>query len=180
MTKYLDKFFGIVAPQTGAAALAVMYSIVGLVFAILSFGRCTGLYGYWGVTRGSTWHKRQFVSCSWGFLLMFLCWGIVYIAVEDNHVEKVNTGCMEINPGWTREMCDKSRKRAATVATVLVTVGMIFGIYFTLVVSRWVSGIEWAEHLEAEKLLEDWRNGHGEQPHIKDPFAIQIEGEHKA
>ncbi|KAF9163886.1 hypothetical protein DFQ27_001372 [Actinomortierella ambigua] len=202
MSKYFEKFFGCVAPRTGAVALSIFYTIVGFVFAILSFGRwimphaeldlslpwavvcllllATGLYGYWGVTRGSTWHKRQFVSCSWGFLLMFLCWAIVYIAVEDTHVDKVNTGCMDINPDWTLEECDSSRKRAATIATVMVTIGMLIGIYFTLVLSSWVSGIEWAEHLEAEKQLDDWRNGHGEQPHIKDPYAIHIEGEDKA
>ncbi|KAG0236358.1 hypothetical protein BGW41_000439 [Actinomortierella wolfii] len=199
MVKLFDSFFGVVAPRTGAIVLSILYSIIGLVFAILCFGRwimphaeldlslpwaivCllllgTGLYGYWGVTKGSTWHKRQFVSCSWGFLLMFLCWAIVYIAVEDNHVDKVNAGCLERNPDWTLDKCNDRRKRAATVATVMVTIASIFGIYFTIVLSRWVSSLEWEEHLQAEKALEDWRNGRGEQPTVHDPYAIHIEGE---
>ncbi|KAI7816869.1 hypothetical protein BC939DRAFT_28722 [Gamsiella multidivaricata] len=38
--RIFDKFFGVVAPATGAPILAGLYAIVGLVFAILCFGRC--------------------------------------------------------------------------------------------------------------------------------------------
>ncbi|KAF8930534.1 hypothetical protein BGZ58_008189 [Dissophora ornata] len=192
-----DKFFGLVAPATGTPILAALYAVVGFVFMVLSFGRwimphaetdlaipwaivClllffTGAYGFWATTRASTWHRRQFVSFSWGFLLMFLCWAIVYIAVEEHHVEKVNNGCMELNPTWGLEKCDDRRKTASTIAIALVTVAMVFGFYFTLVVSRWVSGIEWEEHLEEERGLEQWRNGHGENPHLKSDFVVDVE-----
>ncbi|KAF9301153.1 hypothetical protein BGZ74_007046 [Mortierella antarctica] len=193
--KIFDKFFGLVEPATAAPILAVCYAIIGFVFMILCFGRwimphaetdlaipwaivcilllITGVYGYWAVTRGNTWHHRQFVSASWGFLLMFLCWAIVYIAVENNQDTKVNTGCMNRNPTWTLQQCDESRKRAALIATIMTVIGMVFGIYFTMVLSKWVSGIEWEEHLEEERRLEEWRSGHGANPHIKEPFAIE-------
>ncbi|KAG0336233.1 hypothetical protein BG000_006787 [Podila horticola] len=192
--KIFDKFFGLVQPATGAPILAVFYAVVGLIFMILCFGRwimphaetdlsipwavvcillfLTGVYGYWAVTRGNTWHHRQFVSASWGFLLMFLCWAIVYIAVEMHHVSKVNAGCKQRNPTWTLQQCDNSRKRGALIAIIMTVIGMIFGIYCTMVVSKWVSAIEWEDHLEEERRLEDWRNGRGENPHIKDPFVI--------
>ncbi|KAG0055027.1 hypothetical protein BGZ83_009797 [Gryganskiella cystojenkinii] len=184
-----DKFFGLVQPSTGAPILAIIYAILGFVFMVLSAGRwimphaesdlsipwavvcfllfATGVYGYWASTKGSTWHHRQFVSASWGFLLMFLCWAIVYIAVEDHHIEKVNKGCMARNPDWSLTKCDDRRKTASLIATILVTIGMIFGFYFTLVLSKWVTAIEWAEHLEEERRLEEWRNGHGADPHVK-------------
>ncbi|KAG0262403.1 hypothetical protein BG011_010200 [Mortierella polycephala] len=177
-----DKFFGLVQPSTGAPILAGFYTITGLAFTILSFGRwimphaeldlslpwaivslllfVTGAYGLWATTKGSTWHHRQFVSACWGFILMFLCWAIVYIAVEDHHIEKVNNGCAELNPDWTEDECDSKRKTAVTVATALVTVASVFGLYFTLVVSKWVSGLEWEEHLEEERRLDQWRSGH--------------------
>ncbi|KAG0040583.1 hypothetical protein BGZ82_001038 [Podila clonocystis] len=192
--KIFDKFFGLVKPATGAPILAAFYAIVGLVFMILCFGRwimphaetdlaipwaivcilllITGVYGFWAVTRGNTWHHRQFVSASWGFLLMFLCWAIVYIAVEMHHIDKVNTGCMGRNPTWTLQKCDSSRKRAALIAIILTVIGMVLGIYCTLVLSKWVSAIEWEEHLDEERRLEEWRNGHGENPHIKEHFQI--------
>ncbi|KAF9965149.1 hypothetical protein BGZ70_005329 [Mortierella alpina] len=180
-----DKFFGLVQPRTGAPVLAAFYAIIGFVFTILSFGRwimphaetdlaipwavvCillffTGAYGFWATTKGSTWHHRQFVSASWGFILMYLCWAIVYIAVENHHVEKVNRGCIELT-GWDETKCDDRRKTAVTVATALTTIAMILGFYFTLVLSKWVSSIEWEEHLEEERRLEQWRSGHGEKP----------------
>ncbi|KAG0196298.1 hypothetical protein BGX28_010310 [Mortierella sp. GBA30] len=189
-----DKFFGSISPAKFAPILAVIYFLIGLVFMILCFGRwimphaetdlaipwaiicillmLTGAYGYWACTRGNTWHRRQFVSASWGFFLMFLCWGIVYIAVEEHHVEKVNNGCMARNPDWSLTKCNDRRETAALVAIVLVTIGMLLGIYFTLVLSRWVSSIEWAEHLEEEKRLADWRAGKGENPHIKEHFQV--------
>ncbi|KAG0285347.1 hypothetical protein BGZ96_010379 [Linnemannia gamsii] len=176
-----SKFFGLVAAPTGAPILGLVYAIIGFVFAILCFGRwimphaaldltlpwaivclllfATGAYGYWGATKGSNWHKRQFVSASWGFLLMYLCWAIVYIAVENNHVVKVNGDCEERNPEWDDGQCEASRQSTVTIATVFVTLGMVLGIYFTLVVSRWVSGLEWEAHLEEEQRLEKWRRG---------------------
>ncbi|GJJ74615.1 hypothetical protein EMPS_06973 [Entomortierella parvispora] len=187
-----NKFFGVIEPYTGAPVLAAIYAILGLVFMILSAGRwimphaesdlsipwavvcflllLTGVYGYWATTRGSTWHHRQFVSASWGFLLMFLCWAIVYIAVEDHHVEKVNDGCMAHNPSWGLKKCDDRRKTASLIATILVTIGMVLGFYLTLVVSKWVTAIEWAEHLEEERRLEEYRSGH-----TQEKFAIQAE-----
>ncbi|KAF9926708.1 hypothetical protein BGZ67_007985 [Mortierella alpina] len=190
-----NKFFGVFNPATFAPVLAGLYAVIGLVFMILCFGRwimphaetdlaipwavisilllVTGVYGVWACTKGSTWHHRQFVSACWGFFLMFLCWGIVYIAVEMHHIEKVNTGCMQRNPGWSLTQCDDRRKTAALVAIILVTIGMVLGIYFTMVLSRWVSSIEWAEHLEEEKRLADWRAGKGENPHIKEPFQVE-------
>jgi predicted membrane protein len=104
---------------------------------------------------------------------MLLCWGVVYIAVETHHQDKVNTGCMKLNPDWTLQQCDDRRNTAAIIAIVLVTVGMLFGIYFTLVLSRWVSSIEWAEHLDEEKRLADWRAGKAENPHIKAHFVVE-------
>ncbi|KAG0306675.1 hypothetical protein BGZ98_001930, partial [Dissophora globulifera] len=116
---------------------------------------------------GSTWHHRQFVSASWGFFLMFLCWGVVYIAVERNHADKVNTGCMQRNPSWDLQKCDDRRKMASLVAIVLVSLGMIFGLYFTVEMSRWVSSIEWREHLEQEQRLANWRAGKGDNPNTE-------------
>jgi len=52
---------------------------------------------------------------------------------------------------------------------------MVFGIYFTLVLSRWVGTIEWEEHLVEEKRLADWRAGKGENPHIKEHFIVDGE-----
>ena len=130
----------------------------------------TGVYGFWATTKGSTWHHRQFVSASWGFLLMFLCWAIVYIAVEEHHVDKVNKECEKHNPTWGLKRCDDRRKTASLIATILVTIGMVFGLYFTLVVSKWVTAIEWTEHLEAERRLEAYRSGHAEEK-----FAIKAE-----
>ncbi|KAK3830455.1 MAG: hypothetical protein JOS17DRAFT_160998 [Linnemannia elongata] len=132
----------------------------------------TGVYGVWATTKGSTWHHRQFVSASWGFFLMLLCWGVVYIAVEVNQQEKVNAGCLRLNPDWTLQECDDRRKTASIIAIVLVTIGLLFGFYFTLVLSRWVGSIEWAEHLEEEKRLADWRAGKAENPHIKEHFVV--------
>ncbi|KAF9333396.1 hypothetical protein BGZ91_011272 [Linnemannia elongata] len=221
-----SKFFGLVATPTGAPILGLVYATIGLVFAILCFGRftqlrlgqrhspllereqlsrimphaaldltlpwaivsllllATGVYGYWGTTKvnflamnmfslamslligkGNIWHKRQFVSASWGFLLMYLCWAIVYIAVENTHIEKVNRDCEERNPDWDDGRCEESRQSTVTIATVFVTIGMVLGIYFTLVVSRWVSGLEWEAHLEEEQRLEKWRRGELEKPH---------------
>ncbi|KAH7049819.1 hypothetical protein BKA57DRAFT_529120 [Linnemannia elongata] len=182
-----SKFFGLVVTPTGAPILGLVYAAIGLVFAILCFGRwimphaaldltlpwaivsllllVTGVYGYWGTTKGSIWHKRQFVSASWGFLLMYLCWAIVYIAVENTHIEKVNRDCEERNPDWDDGRCEESRQSTVTIATVFVTIGMVLGIYFTLVVSRWVSGLEWEAHLEEEERLEKWRRGELEKPH---------------
>ncbi|KAF9586274.1 hypothetical protein BGW38_007555 [Lunasporangiospora selenospora] len=137
----------------------------------------TGSYGFWAVTKGNLWHHRQFVSASWGFILMFLCWSIVYIAVEKNHVEKVNNGCLDRNKDWTYQQCDDRRKTATLSAIILVTIGSLLSIYFTLVVSRWISRLEWEEHLENERRLEQWRSGHGENPHIKRQFQIQGAGE---
>ncbi|KAF9295661.1 hypothetical protein BGZ88_001731 [Linnemannia elongata] len=190
-----DKFFGFIDPKTFAPILAGFYALVGFVFMILSFGRwimphaendlsipwgvicilllITGVYGVWATTKGSTWHHRQFVSASWGFFLMLLCWGVVYIAVEIHHKEKVNTGCLKRNPTWSLQKCDDRRKTASIIAIVLVTFGMLFGFYFTLVLSRWVSSIEWAEHLEEEKRLADWRAGKAENPHIKEHFVVE-------
>ncbi|KAF9128634.1 hypothetical protein BGX30_014261 [Mortierella sp. GBA39] len=189
-----DKFFGVIEPKTFAPILAGFYALVGFVFMILSFGHwimphaendlsipwgvicilllITGIYGVWATTKGSTWHHRQFVSACWGFFLMLLCWGIVYIAVEIHQQEKVNTGCLKRNPTWTLEKCDERRKTAAIVAIVMVTLGLLFGFYFTLVLSRWVGSIEWAEHLEEEKRLADWRAGKAENPHIKEHFVM--------
>ncbi|KAF9895790.1 hypothetical protein BX616_008828, partial [Lobosporangium transversale] len=135
----------------------------------------TGLYGIWATTKGNTWHHRQFVSASWGFILMFLCWGIVYIAVEEHHIEKVNRGCLERNQskGWDEARCDSRRRTAATIATVMVTIGMILGIYFTLVLSKWVSALEWEEHLEREKRLAAWRDGKGDNPHVENEYQIE-------
>ncbi|KAI7816870.1 hypothetical protein BC939DRAFT_28767 [Gamsiella multidivaricata] len=138
--------------------LAIPWAVICLLLLV------TGAYGLHATLKGSTWHRRQFVSFSWGFLLMFLCWAIVYIAVEEHHVEKVNKGCEERNPSWGEGVCDSRRKKAATIATALVTVGAILGFYFTLVLSKWVGGLEWEEHLEKERRLEQWRNGHGEKP----------------
>ncbi|KAF9096262.1 hypothetical protein BGX27_001141 [Mortierella sp. AM989] len=138
--------------------LAIPWAIVCLLLL------ATGLYGFWATTKGSTWHHRQFVSTSWGFLLMFLCWGIVYIAVEEHHVLKVNSGCME-RTSWTWDKCDQRRKTASLIAIILVSVGMVLGFYFTLILNRWVASIEWAEHLEEEKRLVEWRSGKGENPH---------------
>ncbi|KAG0067843.1 hypothetical protein BGZ89_005628 [Linnemannia elongata] len=190
-----DKFFGFIEPKTFAPILAGFYALVGFVFMILSFGRwimphaendlsipwgvicilllITGVYGVWATTKGSTWHHRQFVSASWGFFLMLLCWGVVYIAVEIHHKEKVNTGCLKRNPTWSLQKCDDRRKTASIIAIVLVTFGMLLGFYFTLVLSRWVSSIEWAEHLEEEKRLADWRAGKAENPHIKEHFVVE-------
>ncbi|KAG0052633.1 hypothetical protein BGZ83_002349 [Gryganskiella cystojenkinii] len=190
-----DGFFGVIDPATFAPILAIIYFVIGLVFMILSFGRwimphaetdlaipwaivclllmVTGAYGYWACIKGNTWHHRQFVSACWGFILMFLCWSIVYIAVELHHIDKVNTGCMRRNPSWGLDRCNSRRKTAALVAIILVTIGLILGIYFTLVLSRWVSKIEWEERLENERRLEEWRNGHGENPHIKEQFEIE-------
>ncbi|KAF9427853.1 hypothetical protein BGZ94_004006 [Podila epigama] len=190
----LDKFFGVVSPKAGAPILAAFYAIVGFVFMILCFGRwimphaetdlaipwavvcillfITGVYGFWAVTKGNTWHHRQFVSASWGFLLMFLCWAVVYIAVEEHHVDKVNGGCLKRNRDWTLKQCDDRRKKASLIAIILTTIAMIFGIYFTLILSKWVSAIEWEEHLDEERRLEEWRNGHGENPHIKEHFVV--------
>ncbi|KAG0209484.1 hypothetical protein BGX31_002083, partial [Mortierella sp. GBA43] len=116
-----------------------------------------------------------FVSASWGFLLMFLCWAIVYIAVEDHHVVKVNNGCYQRNPDWKFppkfpdvDECDDRRKLAVKIATALTTIGMFLGFYFTLVLSKWVSGLEWEEHLEKERRLEQWRSGHGANPNQKE------------
>ncbi|KAF9088624.1 hypothetical protein BGX29_000171 [Mortierella sp. GBA35] len=95
---------------------------------------------------------------------MFLCWAVVYIAVENNHIEKVNGDCEKRNPEWDEGACEESRKSTVTIATVLVTVGMVLGIYFTLVLSRWVSGLEWEAHLEEEERLEKWRNGQIDNP----------------
>ncbi|KAG0295039.1 hypothetical protein BGZ96_012702 [Linnemannia gamsii] len=192
-----DKFFGFIDPAKFAPILAGFYAVIGFVFMILSFGRwimphaendlaipwgvlcillmITGIYGVWATTKGSTWHHRQFVSASWGFFLMLLCWGVVYIAVEMHQVDKVNTGCMNLNKDWTLQQCNDRRQTAAITAIVLVTVGMVFGIYFTLVLSRWVGTIEWAEHLVEEKRLADWRAGKGENPHIKEHFIVDGE-----
>ncbi|ORZ18394.1 hypothetical protein BCR41DRAFT_352301 [Lobosporangium transversale] len=183
-----DKFFGVIPPAAGAMGLGVLYTIIGLVFAILSFGRwimphaetdlyipwgvvcillfVTGIYGTWATAKGTTWHLRQYVSFSWGFLLMFLCWAVVYIAVEDNHVEKVNAGCIELNKdkNWTEAMCNERREKAVTISIALVTIAMVLGFYFTLVLSKWVSGREWEDHLEEERRLDQWRSGHGEKP----------------
>ncbi|KAG9069775.1 hypothetical protein KI688_009100 [Linnemannia hyalina] len=190
-----DKFFGVIDPKTFAPFLAGFYAVVGFVFMILSFGRwimphaendlsipwgviCilllfTGVYGVWATTKGSTWHLRQFVSACWGFFLMLLCWGIVYIAVEMHQEEKVNAGCLKLNaPEWSLEECDERRKTAAITAIVMVTLGLLFGFYFTLVLSRWVGSIEWAEHLVEEKRLADWRAGKAENPHIKEHFVV--------
>jgi len=104
---------------------------------------------------------------------MLLCWGVVYIAVEIHHREKVNTGCMNRNKDWSLQKCDDRRKTAATVAIALVTIGIFFGFYFTLVLGRWVSSIEWADHLDEEKRLADWRAGKAENPHIKKHFNIE-------
>ncbi|KAF9432206.1 hypothetical protein BGZ76_011129 [Entomortierella beljakovae] len=177
-----DKFFGVVSPARGAFILAIFYTIVGFVFTILSFGRwimphaetdlfvpwaivclllfVTGVFGVYATTKGTTWHNRQFVSFSWGFLLMFLCWAVVYIVVEKQRLGKDGDDCTE--------MCDEDRKKAGTIATALVTVGMVFGLYFTLVLSKWVGGLEWEEHLEKERRLDQWRSGHGENPNVKD------------
>ncbi|KAG0252924.1 hypothetical protein BG011_006670 [Mortierella polycephala] len=184
-----DKFFGFISPAKFAPVLAGAYFLIGLVFMILSFGRwimphaetdlaipwaivcllllITGAYGMWATSKGVTWHLRQFVSAGWGFLLMFLCWGIVYIAVEEHHVDKVNNGCMA-RTGWDLQKCNDRRKTASLVATILVAVGMVVGMYFTLVLSRWVSAIEWQEHLEEEERLAAWRSGKGENPYAKD------------
>ncbi|KAF9364793.1 hypothetical protein BGX34_000340, partial [Mortierella sp. NVP85] len=195
--KIFEKFFGVIEPAKGAPFLAGLYTIIGLVFMILCFGRwimphaetdlaipwaivCllllfTGAYGLYATTKGNTWHHRQFVSASWGFLLMFLCWGIVYIAVEKHHVEKVNAGCIA-RTGWDLQRCDDRRETAALVAIILVVIGMVFGAYFTLVLNKWVSAIEWEEHLEEEKRLELWRSGKGENPHGKE-HSSNVEGE---
>ncbi|KAF9924750.1 hypothetical protein FBU30_005353 [Linnemannia zychae] len=181
-----EKFFGVIAAPTGTPILSSIYAVIGGIFTVLCFGRwimphaaldltlpwaivslllfITGVYGYWGTTKGSIWHKRQFVSASWGFLLMLLCWAIVYIAVENNHIEKVNNDCMERNPDWNDYKCEESRASTVTIATVLVSVGLVFGIYFTLVVSRWVSGLEWEAHLEKEERLEKRRRGQIDNP----------------
>jgi hypothetical protein len=92
--------------------------------------------------------------------------------VERHHIDKVNTGCMRRNPSWSLTKCDDRRKTSSLVAIILVTLGLLLGIYFTLVLNRWVSKIEWEEHLENERKLEQWRNGHGENPHIKEQFEI--------
>ncbi|KAK3841657.1 MAG: hypothetical protein J3R72DRAFT_475331 [Linnemannia gamsii] len=176
-----NKFFGVFEPKTFAPILAGFYTLVGFVFMIVSFGRwimphaendlsipwgiicillmITGAYGVWATTKGDTWHHRQFVSACWGFFLMLLCWGIVYIAVEMHPKGRV---------------FDDRRDKAATIAIVMVTIGMLFGIYFTLVLSRWVSAIEWADHLDEEKRLADWRAGKAENPHIKEHFVVDV------
>ncbi|KAF8929417.1 hypothetical protein BGZ47_001063 [Haplosporangium gracile] len=191
-----DKFFGFINPKTFAPILAGCYAVIGFVFMILSFGRwimphaendlsipwgvlcilllITGIYGVWATIKGNTWHRRQFVSACWGFFLMLLCWGIVYIAVEIHHREKVNAGCLARNaPAWDLQKCDDRRKTASIVATILVTIGLLFGFYFTLVLSRWVGSIEWVEHLDEEKQLADWRAGRAENPHIKEHFVVE-------
>ncbi|GJJ72162.1 hypothetical protein EMPS_04519 [Entomortierella parvispora] len=199
---FMDKFFGVLPPSTGAPILAVTYALIGLVFTMLCFGRwimphaetdlaipwaivcillfITGAYGFWAVTRGSIWHHRQFVSASWGFLLMFLCWAIVYIAVEDHYVAKVNTGCLNLNPQWSLLECDDARKSASLIAIILTSVGIILGVYFTLVISHWVTALEWEQHLENERKLELWRNGKGEDPLVKDAFVIDVPAESRA
>ncbi|KAG0034432.1 hypothetical protein BGZ81_004682 [Podila clonocystis] len=183
---FFNKFFGIVHPSTGAPILALTYALLGALFTVLSFSRwimphaaadlsipwgivslllfVTGVYGYWAVTKGNTWHYRQFVSASWGFLLMLLCWAIVYIAVEEHHVDKANTGCMMRNPGWAVQKCDEYRKKAVVAASIMTTISVVLGIYLTLVLSRWVTAVEWNEHMEEERRLEEWRSGHGEDP----------------
>lgn len=35
-----------------------------------------------------------------------------------------------------------------------------------------MGSIEWAEHLEEEKRLADWRAGKAENPHIKEHFVV--------
>ncbi|KAF9426198.1 hypothetical protein BGZ94_006832 [Podila epigama] len=177
----LDNFFGVVPSSKGTPILAAFYAVLGAAFSVLSFTRwimphaesdlfipwgvvslflfCTGAYGYWAVTRGDTWHHRQFVSASWGFLLMFACWAIVYIVMEDHQVIKVNGGCMALNPTWTIEKCNSRRKTAVIVATILCTIGLVLGIYFTLVVSKWVGVVEWDEHVEEERHIEETRSG---------------------
>ncbi|KAF9578559.1 hypothetical protein BGW38_005578 [Lunasporangiospora selenospora] len=139
--------------------LSLPWAIVSLLLAF------TGFYGLWGSSKGSTWHKRQFVSASWGFLLMFLCWAVVYIAVEDHHAERVNGECVDRNKdnAWTLTECDDRRKKAVVVASVLVSIAMVIGIYFTLVLSKWVTSVEWEEHLERERRLDQWRSGHAEK-----------------
>ncbi|KAF9438917.1 hypothetical protein BGZ76_003277 [Entomortierella beljakovae] len=183
-----DKFFGILSPETSTPLIAGLYAAIGFVFMILSFGRwimphaetdlaipwavvcilllITGAYGVWATTKGSTWHHRQYVSASWGFLLMFLCWGIVYIAVEENHVEKVNGGCVE-RTSWTWAKCDEHRRSASLIAIIMVSIGMILGTYLTVVTNRWVSSLEWAEQIEKEKRLAAWRDGKGENPNAE-------------
>lgn len=98
---------------------------------------------------------------------MLLCWAVVYVAVEDHHIEKVNNGCVAIN-GWTIKMCDDYRKKAIVVSSVMTTISLLLGIYFTLVVSRWVSALESDDQQEEERRLEEWRNGHGENPNAAD------------
>ncbi|KAF9308013.1 hypothetical protein BG003_011749 [Podila horticola] len=182
---FLNKFFGVVQPSTGTPILALIYAIAGALFTVLSFGRwimphaeadlsipwgvlslllfVTGVYGYWAVTRGNTWHHRQFVSASWGFLLMLLCWAVVYIAVEGHDVEKVNSGCVALSD-WTVRVCDDYRKKAVVVSSVMTTISMVLGVYLTLVVSRWVTALELNDYQEEERRLEEWRNGQGENP----------------
>ncbi|KAI1316830.1 hypothetical protein EDD11_009408 [Mortierella claussenii] len=104
---------------------------------------------------------------------MFLCWSVVYIAVEKHHADKVDRGCTQRNPDWSLEQCDNRRKTASLVAIILVTIGVFLGIYFTLVLSRWVTSIEWAEHLEEDRKLADWRAGKAENPHIKSHFQVE-------
>ncbi|KAF9336398.1 hypothetical protein BG006_008805 [Podila minutissima] len=183
---FLNKFFGVVQPSTGAPILALIYTLLGALFTFLSFSRwimphaeaglsipwgiislllsVTGAYGYQSNSHGNTWHHRHVVSASWGFLLMLLCWAIVYIAVEEHHVDKINTSCMNSNSDWTLQKCDDYRKKAAMVTYIMTTIGMVLGLYLTLVLSRWVTALEWSEHLGKERRLEEWRNGHGENP----------------
>ncbi|KAK3807585.1 MAG: hypothetical protein J3Q66DRAFT_355790 [Benniella sp.] len=191
-----NKFFGVIPPAKFAPVLAGLYTVIGLAFAILSFGRWimphaaldltipwgvvslllffTGAYGLYATTKGNTWHHRQFVSASWGFLLMFLCWAIVYIAVEQHHVDDVNKGCALRNPDWEgTTKCDDGRKQGALIATILTVVGMVIGFYVTLVLNKWVSGLEWEEHLEKERRLDQWRSGHGANPNEKE-VAVDV------
>lgn len=154
--------------------LAIPWAIVCILLFL------TGVYGFWAVTRGSIWHHRQFVSASWGFLLMYLCWAIVYIAVEDSHIAKVNGGCLDHNPDWTLQVCDDYRKSASLITIITTCAGMVLGIYFTLAISHWVTGLEWEEHLEEERKLELWRNGKGEDPHVKEAFVIDVPAESRA
>ncbi|KAI7831343.1 hypothetical protein BC939DRAFT_436750, partial [Gamsiella multidivaricata] len=146
--------------------IAIPWAIVCLLLLL------TGAYGLWVNRKGSTWHHLQFVSACWGFLLMLLCWGVVYIAVEMHHVKKVNEGCMYRNASWTLKQCDDRRKTAGVVAIVLAAIGMLFGIYFTLVLNVWVSSIEWTEYLENERRLAAWRSGKAENPHIEEYFQV--------
>lgn len=37
---FLNKFFGVVQPSTGVPILALIYTLLGALFTILSFSRC--------------------------------------------------------------------------------------------------------------------------------------------